>query len=140
VAVVVIGRLQMPDALDWLMGDNERARRLTDQCDELQRKIDKAADAFSGGQEAIQKVRERIIGQLVPQLEAAKRERDMAIESLDIEVLRKLAGPKAAERCKAMTVTQRRAVLHTLRLEVVLLPRQKHGPGFERETVRFNWG
>jgi site-specific DNA recombinase len=72
VAEVVIGRLQMPDALDWLMGDNERARRLTDRCDALQRQIDEAADAFSGGQEAIQKVRERIIGQLVPQLEAAK--------------------------------------------------------------------
>jgi site-specific DNA recombinase len=73
-------------------------------------------------------------------LEAAKRERDIAIQSLDIEVLRKLAGRKAADRWEAMTVTQRRAVLHTLRLEVVLLPRQKHGPGFERETVRFNWG
>jgi site-specific DNA recombinase len=72
VAEVMIGRLQMPDALDGLMGDNERARRLTDRCDELQRQIDEAADAFSGGQGAIQKVRERIIGRLVPQLEAAK--------------------------------------------------------------------
>jgi DNA invertase Pin-like site-specific DNA recombinase len=141
VAEVVIGRMQKPDALDWLMGDDERARRLTEKCDELERKINEAADAFAADQEpTIQKVRERIIGQLLPELEAARRERDAALREVDVEELRKLAGPKAADRWEEMSVTQRRAVLHTIGLEaVVLKPREKHGPGFERESVDFVW-
>jgi hypothetical protein len=141
VAEVVIARMQRPDALDWLMGDDERARRLTEKCDELERKINEAADAFVGDREpTIQKVRERIIGQLVPQLEEARRERDSALREVDVDELRKLAGPKAAERWGEMSVTQRRAVLQTIGLKaVVLKPREKHGPGFERESVGFVW-
>jgi hypothetical protein len=40
-----------------------------------------------------------------------------------------------------MSAPQRRAVLQTIGLEsVVLQRREKHVPGFVRETVRFNWG
>jgi site-specific DNA recombinase len=138
VAEVVIGRLRMPDALDWLVGDNERGQQLTDRCDELQQRLDEAAISHAAGRITIHAL-ELITAELLPQLEAAERERDSAIQSLDIEELRKLAGPQAAERWEGMTVTQRRAVLRTLRLEVVLLPRQKNGPGFERDRVRFNW-
>ena len=72
-------------------------------------------------------------------MEATRREREAAVQSLDIEVLRKLAGPKAAENWEAMSVSTRRAVLETLGIEVVLMPRKKHGPGFEPETVRVTW-
>jgi site-specific DNA recombinase len=141
VAEVVIARMQKPDALDWLMGDDERARELTRRCEELQRKIDEAADAFTGtGSVDVERVRERIVSQLVPQLEAARRERDAALREVNVDELRKLAGPKAAERWEEMTVTERRAVLQTIGLKaVVLKPRTKHGPGFERETVDFVW-
>ena len=48
-------------------------------------------------------------------------------------------GPEAADRWEAMSVAARRAVLDTLGIAVVLLPREKHGPGFEPETVRIEW-
>ena len=58
-----------------------------------------------------------------------------------IETFRWIAeeSPEAAARWESMSVTQRRAVLETLRIEVVLLPREKRGPGFEPETVQVNW-
>ena len=138
VARVVIGRLSQPDALDWLLGDDEQARRLAQRCEELQRRLDEAADSQADGKITIRQL-ERITARLMPELEAAKRERDAAVRSLDVEALRPLAGPEAAARWEAMSVAARRAVLETLGIEVVLLPREKHGPGFEPETVRIEW-
>jgi hypothetical protein len=138
VARVVLGRLAQPDALDWLLGDDEKARRLADRCDELKRRLDEAADSQADGKITTRQL-ERITARLMPELEAAQRERDAAVRSLDVESLRALAGPEAAARWEAMPVSARRAVLETLAIEVVLLPREKHGPGFEPETVRVVW-
>lgn len=138
VARVVIGRLAQPDALDWLLGDDERARRLAKRCDELQGRLDDAADSQADGKITIRQL-ERITARLMPELEVARRERDAAVRSLDIEALRPLAGPQAAARWEAMSVAARRAVLETLGIEVVLLRREKHGPGFEPETVHIEW-
>ena len=138
VGMVVIRRLQEPDALDWLMGDDDRARQLTETCDELQRRLDEAAVSQAAGRISIRAL-ELITAELEPQLKAARRERDTAVRHLDVEELRKLAGPKAAQRWAELSVPQRHAVLLTLRLEVVLQPRVKHGPGFEPETVEFVW-
>ncbi len=135
---VVLGRLAMPDALDWLIGDDERARTLARRCDELQGRLDEAADSQADGKITTGQL-ERITARIAPQLEAARRERDAELRALDVEVLRPLAGPEAAQRWDAMTVTQRRAVLETLGVAVVLLPRAKHGPGFEPETVQIEW-
>ncbi|MGH3639186.1 MAG: recombinase family protein [Mycobacterium sp.] len=133
-ARVIIGRLAMPDALDWLLGDDELARQWAKKCDELQGRLDEAADSQADGKIDIRQL-ERITARLRPQLEAAQRERDTAMRSLDVETLRPLAGPEAEKCWEAMSVAQKRAVLETLRVEVVLLPRVKHGPGFEPETV-----
>jgi site-specific DNA recombinase len=130
--------LAKPDALDWMLGDDERARQLSEQCDRLQQRLDEAADSQADGKISIQQL-ERITARLTPQLEVARHERDAAVQSLDIEALRKLAGPKAAENWEAMSVSARRAVLETLGIEVVLMPREKHGPGFEPDTVRVVW-
>lgn len=139
VAKVVIGRLSKPDAMDWLLGDSERARELTERCNELQRRLDEAADSQADGKITIGQL-ERITARLVPQLEAARRERDAALQSVDMEQLKKLAGPEAAACWMAMSVSQRRATLQTIGLEAVVLQRrQKHGPGFEPETVHFVW-
>jgi site-specific DNA recombinase len=138
VAGVVIGRLAMPDALDWLLGDDERARRLAKRCDELQGRLDEAADSQADGKITTRAL-ERITARITPQLEVARRERDAAVRSLDVEALRPLAGPQAAARWQGMSVAARRAVLETLGLQVALLPREKHGPGFEPETVRIEW-
>jgi site-specific DNA recombinase len=138
VAHVVIGRMQQPDALDWLMGDDEHARRLADRCDELQGRLDEAADSQADGKITIRAL-ERITARLTPELEAAQRERDAAVQSVDIEVLKQLAGPKADEIWEAMPVSTQRCVLETLGAEVVIMPRTKHGPGFEADTVHVHW-
>jgi site-specific DNA recombinase len=138
VARVVIARLSMPDALDWLLGDDERARRLAHRCDDLQRRLDEAADSQADGKITTRQL-ERITARLMPELQAAQRERDTAIRALDVEALRPLAEPEAAVRWEAMAVSARRAVLETLGIEVVLLPREKHGPGFEEETLQIVW-
>jgi site-specific DNA recombinase len=139
VAMVVIGRLSKPDALDWLLGDDERARVLTDRCKQLQQRLDEAADSHAAGRIPIRAL-ERITAQLEPQLEGAKRERDAALQSIDIEQLKKLAGPDAAACWGAMSVPQRRKTLQTIGLEAVVLKRrEKHGPGFEKETIDFVW-
>lgn len=135
---VAIGRLAQPDALDWLLGDDEQALRLAERCDELARRLDDAADSYADAKITARQL-ERITARLTPDLEAARRERDAAVRSLDIEALRPLAGPEAAARWESLSVAARRAVLETLGVEVVLLPRAKHGPGFEPETVRIEW-
>ncbi len=138
VARVVVARLSMPDALDWLLGDDERARRLAHRCDELQRRLDEAADSQADGKITTRAL-ERITARLLPELEAAQRESDAAVRALDVEALRPLAGPAAAARWAVMPVSTRRAALETLGIEVLLLRRQKHGPGFEEETLRIVW-
>jgi site-specific DNA recombinase len=138
VARVVIGRLQMPDALGWLIGDDEKARRLSERCEELQRRLDEAADSMADGKITTRQL-ERITAKLMPALEGARHDRDAAVRSLDIEAIRPLAGPEAANRWDAMPVSARRAVLETLGIEVILMPRAQHGPGFEPQTVEIRW-
>ncbi|MGV0772293.1 recombinase family protein [Mycobacterium syngnathidarum] len=135
---VVTGRLAQPDALDWLLGDDEQARQSARRCEEIQRRLDDAADSYAEGRIDTRAL-ERITARLTPELEDARRERDTAVRAVDIDVLRPLAGPEAAACWEAMPVTARRAVLETLRVEVAILPRVKHGPGFEPESVRFDW-
>lgn len=138
VAEVVIGRLQMPDALDWLLGDDEEAHKLSERVDILQRRLDEAADSQAEGKISTRQL-ERITARLMPELEVARRERDAAVRSLDLDRLRELAGPQAVARWKSMAVSTKRAALEALGIEVVLLPRAKRGPGFEPETVEVHW-
>ena len=74
---------------------------------------------------------------MATQLEAAQREarRSFAIVGRR-DTYGRWQGRKpqsAGRRCRR---TQRRAVLETLGIEVVILPRQKHGPGFEPDVGR----
>ncbi|MFN6550678.1 recombinase family protein [Mycolicibacterium septicum] len=134
----VVARMAQPDALDWLMGDDDEARRLAQKCDELQRQLDDAADSYADGKLNV-RILERITARLAPELEEAQRQRDAAVRSVDISALRPLAGPEAAARWEAMSVAAQRAVLEALGCEVVILPRAKHGPGFEPESIRIEW-
>ena len=57
-----------------------------------------------------------------------------------IAQLKKLAGLEAAACWEAMSVPQRRKAMQTVGLEAVVLKRrEKHGPGFEKETIEFVW-
>ena len=129
-----------PNPMRWTgcWATTSRRVRLAERCDELPRRLDDAADSYADAKITARQL-ERITARLTPDLEAARRERDAAVRSLDIEALRPLAGPEAAARWESLSVAARRAVLETLGVEVVLLPRAKHGPGFEPETVRIEW-
>jgi site-specific DNA recombinase len=135
---VVIQRLAQPDALDWLLGDDEEARRLSERVETFQRRLDEAADSQADGKISTRQL-ERITARLMPELAAAQRELDAAARSLDLDQLRELARPQAAARWELMPVSAKRSVLEALCIAVVLLPRAKHGPGFEPETVEIRW-
>jgi site-specific DNA recombinase len=134
---VVIGRLSMPDALDWLIGDDQEARRWSERVDELNRRLADAADAYAEGAITAEQLR-RITARLQPDLEEAEQSRAESVVPLDIEALRPLAGPAAHERWNEMTVSQRRAVVETLGIRVVI-DRTRPGPGFNPDDVRIEW-
>lgn len=135
---VVIARLSRPDALDWMLGDDEEARRQDERARALRQRLDEAADSFADG--AITKAQlERITARTRPDLEDAEAKRSAAVVSLDLEVLRDLAGPMAREKWEAMHVTQRRAVVETLGMRVIIDRVKRRGPGFDPESVRIEW-
>ncbi|MCV7057275.1 recombinase family protein [Mycolicibacterium gilvum] len=135
---LVIGRLSMPDALDWLLGDDEEARRWSERVDELKRRLDEAADAFAEGAITGEQLR-RITARLQPDLDDAESHRADSVVSLDLDAIRPLAGPAARERWDEMTVAQRRAVIEALGIRV-LIDRTRPGPGFDPDSVRIKWG
>lgn len=134
---LVIGRLSMPDALDWLLGDDADARRWSDRVDELNRRLADAADAYADGAITAEQLR-RITARLQPELDDAEQRRAESVVSLDLDVLRPLAGPTARERWDEMTVAQRRAVVEALGIRV-LIDRTRPGPGFDPDSVRIVW-
>ena len=73
-----------------------------------------------------------------PELDEAEQRRAASVVSLDLDTLRPLAVPQAGQRWDEMTVSQRRAVLSTLGIRVIINPTRR-GPGIDPESVRFEW-
>ncbi len=134
---VVIARLSQPDALDWLMGDDEQTRRYSDQVAALNRRLSEAADAFADAAISAEQLR-RITARIQPELDEAESRLRDSVVSLDVEAIRPLAGPAARQRWEQMSVSQHRAVLEALGMTVVINP-TRPGPGFDPESVRFEW-
>lgn len=135
---VVIERLSQPDALDWLLGDDDEARRWAGRVDELTRRLAEAADAYADGAITAEQLR-RITERVRPELDDAERRRADCVVSLDLEAIRPLAEPAARENWDAMQVAQRRAILQAMGLRVII-DRTRPGPGFRPESVRIVWG
>lgn len=138
VKTVVIKRLSRPDALEWLLGDDDEARRWAERVDELNRRLADAADAFADGAITGEQLR-RITAKLQPDLDDALERTRESAGALNVDVLRPLAGPEAAQRWDGMEMSQRRAVLEALGLRVII-DRTRRGPGFDPSSVRFVWG
>lgn len=134
---VVIERVSRPDALDWLMGDDDEARQCSQRIDDLSRRLGEAADAFAEGAITAEQLR-RITAQVRPELDEAEQRRRNAVVSLDISALRPLAGPTASDYWDSISVPQRRAVLEALGIRVII-DRTRRGPGFDPESVRIEW-
>jgi site-specific DNA recombinase len=135
---VVIGRLQMDDALGWLLGDDEIAHAAAEKVVGLELRLDEAADAYATGSLTLRQL-EAITTRLRPEIETARRERDSAAQALDLDVVRELAGPRAQQKWDEMSVSSRRMLLQTLKVRVLIHKRVKHGPGFEPESVEIVW-
>lgn len=138
VRAVVVGRLAQDDALDWLAGDDQEAARLGRRAAELRGRLDDAADRYADGLIDARQL-ERITARIRPDLEAAERAHARATRSLDVSVLRQLAGPTAAKRWDAMPLTTRRAVVETLGIRVHIDRVARRGPGFDPTSVRIEW-
>lgn len=135
---LVIGRMAMPDALDWLRGDDDEARRASERVDELKGRLKTAATAYAADAITIEQLTE-ITAALQPEITDAERRRDESVVSLDLDALRPLAGPSAREYWDdGMTVSQRRAALELLRLRVII-NRTRPGPGFDPDSIQLEW-
>lgn len=137
VKLLVIQRLSRPDALDWMLGDDDEARRWSDRVDDLGRRLTEAADLFADGTITGQQLR-RITDQLRPELDEALRRQAEAATSTDLDVVRPLAGPEAEARWDAMDVAQQRRVIEALGIRV-LINRGTPGPGFDEDSVGIVW-
>lgn len=135
---VVIERLSRPDALSWLMGDEEETGLLTDRITELSGLLEEAADDYAA-KRITRPVFLRLCKNYQADLDAAEEAVRRVSTALDVDVLRPLAGPEAAARWDAMMVTQRRAVLETLGMCVIVNRSTRRGPGFNPASVCIQW-
>lgn len=135
---VVCERLSRPDALDWLLGDKHEAKRAGERVAELRRRLDDAADQFADGKiDATQMT--RITERLRPQIEESEATRQRHVAQIDLGLLGNMAGPKALATWDSIEVPQRRAILEALGVRVIVDKVKRRGPGFDPESVRFEW-
>lgn len=136
---VVIERLSRPDALDWLLGDEDEAKRAAERALGLKGRLDDAADKYAEDRITADQL-DRITAKLRPQIEKAEREQKQHMMSLDLDMLTTLAGPKARQLWEnELGISQKRAVLETLNVRVEIHRVTRRGPGFDPESVRFEW-
>lgn len=138
VAAVVVARLSQPDALRWLMGDEDQAKAAVERVADLRRRLDDAADGYADDRLTLDQL-DRITAKLRPQIEAAEAEHRRHLTSMNLDVLADLAGDQAAQRWAALTVAQRRAVVDVLLERVAINRASKRGPGFNPDDVTITW-
>lgn len=131
---VAITWLSRPDALGWLMGDEAEAKRLTDRVQELSDLLEEAADDYAA-KRITRPVFLRLCGSYQADLESAQEDLRRVNTTVDLDVLKPLAGPEAATRWDAMAVSQRRSVLETIGMRVIVNRSARRGPGFDPESV-----
>lgn len=134
---VIVARLQQPDALLWLAGDDDRAREAGERVEALQARLDAAADRYAEGVLDLAQL-ERISEKIKPQIAAAERDRLAHLSMVDADRLALLAGPQARQSWDALTVSQRHDMLLALGVRVKI-DRAGRGPVFKPETVRVEW-
>jgi len=134
---VVVARLAKPDARVLFQRSDEGAHEARVQADAVRARLDSAADAFAFGDIDAAQLR-RITARLRPELEAVQLAASRIVAGVAPALLEDLAGPMARACWETMNVTQRRAVLSTLGVEVVIQP-ARGGAGFKPEAVEVVW-
>ena len=136
VVATVCERLSKPDAIPIFHTDNSEIEQARQEVAELRARLDGAADAYAAGLiDAGQMT--RITQQLRPRLEAADRRGRPAV-SFPAVVHDLIDADDTRAAWDALSISQRRAVLEALRVEVVIKA-ARGGPGFKPESVGVVW-
>ena len=135
---IVIERMSRPDALDWMMGDEDTARKANQRLVDLNQRLADAAEGYAAGIVTLAQMT-LITARLTPEIHAAESDRRRHARGRDIDLLASVSGPKAAERWDEMNVAQRRAVVMALGMKVSIDKVARRGPGFDPESVRIEW-
>lgn len=134
---VVVARLARPDARVFFERNDEGAREARAKVDALRARLDSAADSFAAADIDVSQLR-RITARLRPELEAAQQDAARTVTGVAPALLEELAGPAARASWESMSVTQRRAVLSALGVEVVIHP-ARGGSGFKPQAIEVVW-
>jgi len=138
VGMVVIQRLSRPDAAGVFDANDGAAQAARERAEGIRARLDNAADEYSEGRIDARQL-SRITARLRPELEAAEQEarrsRPVALPAAVEGLLTDRAGAVWA----SLPVTARRSVLEIIGLKVVINRREKHGAGFEPESVEIKW-
>lgn len=133
VEAVVVARLQRPDLLPLLNGDDAAMQDGLKARDVLLARMDHIADQFAAGEVTARQLA-RINERLRADLDRAEA---IVSAARGTSVLGAMAGSEAAKAWAEASLERRRAVIREL-VQVTILPT---GPGirFEPDQVRFDW-
>ncbi|WP_172651090.1 recombinase family protein [Rhodococcus opacus] len=136
VVSTVCNRLSKPDARAIFDTTDAALDAARDKVAELRARLDGAADAYAAGQIDTGQL-SRISAQIRPALDVAER-----LVQPPVNVPTAVLDLADAEHTRAtwdgLSVSQQRAVLEALRVEVVI-EKARGGPGFKPESVSVEW-
>ncbi|MBT2269784.1 recombinase family protein [Rhodococcus erythropolis] len=136
VVATVCTRLSRPDALAIFDTDDVESEQAREKLTGLRARLDGAADAYAAGLIDTEQLA-RITAQVRPLMEVAERNaRPPALVPTVVHHL--IASPDTRKAWSALDISQQRAVLEALRIEVVI-KKARGGPGFKPESVDVLW-
>lgn len=135
---VVVKRLQQPDARELFRRDDSAGRAARKEITEIENKLlllsdDFDADKITRAQFHRSTARHRA--------RLAELEKDAAkpVVGLPDELITALIGPHAKAAWRALSPSQRRALLAAMSFELELVHGMRGGPGFKRESVKIRF-
>lgn len=137
----LIARLSRPDSLVWMQGDESEAAQAAEEVTALTQRMDELQDDYDAGFVSRDKMRQKQTA-LAAQIAAAKARRDAAARSLDVTLLRELAGPTARAAWDRLDVAQRRLALEAVGMRIEVLRSVPSGTPrkeLDQSTVRLSF-
>lgn len=137
---VVLAYLDSPKAAEATRTKARRGRR-DPEADPvvLRARLDEAADAYAEGLIDMGMLR-KIRDQITPRLAALEAEKPEPSRPVDTRALTRLRTSADREKAwDAMTIADQHAVVRALFDRVVIAPTTRRGPGFDPESVLFEW-
>jgi site-specific DNA recombinase len=118
--------------------DDSVTNEAREKAQAIRARLDNAADQYAAGDIDGRQL-SRITATLRPQLETAETELRRSRPAALPNAAEGLLTDKAAAVWATLPVTAKRTVLEIIGLNVVINKRQRHGPGFEDESIEIRW-